>query len=189
MTLKVEINVRNLELSEHLNAYVTKKVGKLDRHLDVLEEVKVDLSFLKSARDADDRQVAQLTIRGKGILLRAEERSDDIFASIDAATEKILRQIERYKGRHWRGRGDARSAAHATRSATELADDTGDLQGPILRRKRFQLQPMDEQEAVEQMELLGHEDFFVFLNATTNEVNVLYRRRDGSLGLIETELA
>ncbi len=187
MPVEVEINGHNLELSSRLRDYVTKKVNKLDRYLDVLEEAKVDLEYIKSARSADDRQVAQLTVRGKGVLLRAEERTDDIYTSFDAALEKLNRQIERYKGKHWRGRGDGRSAADFVVEQPE--PEAVDLANTIARRKAFRLTPMDEAEAVEQMALLGHEIFFVFLNAGTNRVNVLYRRRDGSLGLIETEVA
>ncbi|MCJ7678494.1 MAG: ribosome-associated translation inhibitor RaiA, partial [Anaerolineales bacterium] len=96
MTVKVEISTHNLDLSKRLEDYVTKKAEKLDRHLDVLEEAKVDLTFEKTARDSEDRQVAQVTVRGKGVLLRAEERTDDIFAAFDTALERIGRQIERY---------------------------------------------------------------------------------------------
>lgn len=187
MTVKVEINTRNIELSDRLRDYVTKKVSRLDRYLDVLEEAKVDLSYAKAARDASDRQVAQLTIRGKGVLLRAEERTDDLFASVDAVLDKIYRQIERYKGRRWRKRGNERVIPEA--EAYAIADEeSADLEETIVRRKQFLLTPMDVPEAIEQMNLLGHNLFFVFLNADTNQTNVLYRRRDGTLGLIETEI-
>jgi putative sigma-54 modulation protein len=188
MAVRVEITVRNLELSDRLRDYVTKKVTRLDRYLDTLEEAKVDLSYIKSARSASDRQVAQLTIRGKGILLRAEERTDDIFASVDAVLEKMGRQIERYKGRRWRNRGDGRPASEAVLAPTPSEEEPETPQPAIVRRKRFQLIPMDEREAIEQMSLLGHEDFFVFLNSGTNQMNVLYRRRDGTYGLIEPEV-
>jgi putative sigma-54 modulation protein len=126
-------------------------------------------------------------VRGKGILLRAEERTDDIFAAYDTALEKLNRQIERFKGRRYRGRGDGRSLSEA---AIEPADaepvDAGEV---ISRRKAFRLTPMDEVEAIEQMHLLSHDDFFVFLNSVTQQVNVLYRRRNGTLGLIETDVA
>ena len=89
MPVEVVIHVRNLELTDRLREYVEKKVSKLDRFLDVLQEAKVDLTFVKTARSARDRQVAQVTVRGKGVLLRAEERSDDIFASVDTVLEKI----------------------------------------------------------------------------------------------------
>jgi len=187
MPVEVAINVRNLELSDRLREYVEKRVAKLDRFLDVLDEAKVDLTFVKTARSARDRQVAQLTVRGKGVLLRAEERSDDMFASVDAVLEKIYRQIDRYKGRHWRTRGDGRPLSEALSVATEAQESSPEAE--IARRKRFLLVPMTELEAIEQMELLGHPEFFVFFNAETNEVNVLYRRRDQTLGLIETEVA
>jgi putative sigma-54 modulation protein len=190
MALKVDINTRNMDLNDKLQEYVQSKVSKLDRYLDLLEEAQVDLTFAKSARSASDRQVAQVTLRGKGVLLRAEERSDDILASVDAVMDKMYRQIERYKGRRFRGRGDGRSAADV---AVELAssgveDSPTEAEYKVVRRKRFSLTPMDEAEALEQMELLSHEDFFVFLNADTGQVNVLYRRRDGLFGLIETEV-
>jgi putative sigma-54 modulation protein len=185
MTVKVEISTRNIDLSDRLRDYVTKKVSKLDRYLDILEEAKVDLSFAQAARDAKDRQVAQLTIRGKGVLLRAEERTDDIFASVDAALDKINRQIERFKGRRWRKRGDGRALSDVV--AADEEESSGEEE-TIVRRKQFLLTPMDVQEAIEQMNLVGHNLFFVFLNADTNQTNVLYRRRDGTLGLIETEI-
>jgi putative sigma-54 modulation protein len=189
MAVQVEIKVRNLELSDRLNEYVTKKVAKLDRYLDTLEEAKVDLSYIKSARSASDRQVAQLTVRGRGgVVLRAEERTDDIFGSVDAVLEKIYRQIERYKGRRWRNRGDGRPASEAASEAAPVEPETPAARAAIARRKSFELTPMDEEEALEQMALLGHEDFFVFLNAGTNQINVLYRRRDGTYGLIEPEV-
>ena len=188
MAIQVVVNVRNMELSDRLREYVTKKVAKLDRYLDSLEEAKVDLTYIKSARSAKDRQVAQLTVRGKGVLLRAEERTDDIFTSVDAVLDKIYRQIEKYKGRRWRGRGDGRPASTVAPDVPEIDEESEPIDA-IVRRKHFMLTPMDEQEAIEQMSLLAHEDFFIFLNATSNKLNVLYRRRDGGLGLIEPEIA
>ena len=189
MPVKVILNAKNMEVNDRLQEYVQTKVEKLDRYLDILEEARVDLNFAKTARSAKDRQVAQITLRGKGVVLRAEDRTEDIFASVDAVLDKLYRQIERYKGRRWRGRGDGRTAAEAAGASMEHEVDDLTQEPEIVRRKRHQLVPMDVAEAIEQMELLGHQAFFVFLNATTNQVNVLYRRRDESLGLIETELA
>ncbi len=186
MTVKIVINVKNMDLSDKLRDYIEKKVGKLDRYLDIIDQAQVDLTHAKTARNAKDRQVAQLTIRGKGVVLRAEERTDDMFASIDLVLDKIYRQIERYKGRHWRSRGDGRSAADVA-SFEPLGTEEEAPLATIVRRKRHFLNPMDEREAVEQMQLLGHEDFFIFLDVVNNQVNILYRRRDGTLGLIETE--
>ena len=187
MTIDVDVYGRNLEVTERIEDYIEKKVGKLDRYLPDIDEARVDLAYSKSARNANDRQVAQITIQGRGFILRAEERADDIFAAIDSAVDKMQRRIERYKGKRQRGRGDGRTAADVAPYMIE-DEETGELRPAIVRRKRFVLVPMTEVEALEQMMLLGHEDFFVFYNANTNSVNVLYRRRDGMYGLIEPEI-
>lgn len=193
MALEVDIYGRNMEVTDRINDYVTKKVSRLDRFLPGIEEARVDLAYVKSARSAGDRQVAQITVRGKGFILRSEERSEDVFAALDMALDKMQRQIERFKGKHYRGRGDGKSAAEVASPGMEeiplLEDEeTGELRPAIVRRKRFMLAPMSELEALEQMDLLGHENFFVFFNGNTNTINVLYRRRDGMYGLIEPTL-
>ncbi len=193
MTLDVKLFVRDLKLTERIEEYVDKKVSKLDRYINNISEARVDLAHVKSARDAGDRYVAQITIRGKGFILRAEERSDDIFTALDKAVPKIQRRIKRYKGKHYIHRGDGVTAAEALPDFDPDSDFDIDVdadEGPeIVRRKHFILTPMDEMEAIEQMELLGHEDFFLFLNATTGQINVLYKRRDGKYGVIEPEIA
>ena len=187
MTLKVEIFTRNMEVTDRINEYVNKKVSKLDRFLIGIDEARVDLSYIKSARSASDRQVAQITIRGKGYILRCEERADDIFAAIDTATDKMQRQMERFKGKRWKGRGDGTPASEVASKEAEGEEKT-EIGPVIARRKHFRLDPIDEMEAVEQMTQLGHEAFFVFFNVNTNAINVLYRRRDGTYGLIEPEV-
>lgn len=186
MAFHIDITGRNMEVTDRLNEYVTKKVSKLDRYLNDIIEAHVDLAYAKSARSASDRQVAQLTIRGKGFILRSEERADDIYAALDSALDKMQRRIERYKGKRNRGRGDGRSAAEVV-PLFEIEEEETD-EPVIVRRKHFIMSPMDESEAIEQMSLLGHEDFFVFLNAATESINVLYKRRDGTYGLIEPEI-
>lgn len=187
MTLEVEIYGRNLDVTERIQDYIDKKVSRLDRYLNSIEEARVDLAYVKSARSAADRQVAQITIRGKGYILRVEERADDIFTALDSALSKMQRRIERYKGKHYRGRGDGQSVAEFV--SGELEEDEIDETPIIVRRKHFLLTPMDEMEAIEQMILLGHDDFFVFFNANTNAICVLYKRRDGKYGLIDPEVA
>jgi ribosome hibernation promoting factor len=186
MALEVQVYGRNMEVTERIFDYAKKKVSKLNRYLSDVEEARVDLAYIKSARSATDRQVAQITVRGKGYILRAEERSDDVYTALDAALDKLQRQMERFKGKRQRGRGDGKSAAEVVPAETE--EEVEGERSVIVRRKKFALTPMDEVEALEQMRLLGHEDFFVFYNSVTNEVNVLYLRRDGSYGLIETEI-
>ena len=187
MALEVEIFPKNLEMTDRISDYVTKKVSKLDRFLGDIEETRVDLAYLKSARNPSDRQVAQITIRGRGYILRTEERAEDIFTAIDAALEKMQRKMERFKGKRARGRGDGTSAAQVG-AETVAPLDEGEEAPVIARRKTFSLVPMGELEAIEQMVQLGHENFFVFFNADTESINVLYRRRDGSYGLIEPRL-
>jgi putative sigma-54 modulation protein len=185
MTQKIEIVTRNMRLTENVKDYIEKKADKLERHLQEIEEIRVEVSHLKSARSATDRQVAQITAHGKGFILRTEERADDIHAAFDIALDKMMRQVERYKGKHYRGRGDGRSAAEVVQEEMPIDDETGELLPLIGRRKKFIILPMNEEEAVEQMRLLGHDNFFIFFNAEQNSIQVLYRRRNGTYGLIE----
>ena len=185
MTQKIETVTRNMRLTDNVREYVEKKAAKLERFLQEIDEVRVELSHIKSARSALDRQVAQITVHGKGFILRSEERADDIHAAFDAALDKVQRQIDRYKGKHYRGRGDGRSAAKVAEEEEMPVDETGELLPLIARRKKFIVLPMTEDEAVEQMRLLGHDNFFIFFNAEQNSIQVLYRRRNGTYGLIE----
>ena len=185
MANQVETVARNMRLTDNTREYVEKKAAKLERHLPGIDEIRVELSHEKTARSATDRQVAQITVRGKGFILRTEERTDDLHGAFDIAFEKMQRQIERYKGKHYHGRGDGRSASDVLEEDELPVDDTGELLPLIARRKKFIVLPMTEDEAVEQMRLLGHDNFFVFFNAEKNSIQVLYRRRNGSYGLIE----
>src|SRR5689334_11551714 len=101
MTVTVQIHARDMNVSNHLREYIEKKVGKLDRFLPTLTEARVDVAEATTARSAGDRHAAQLTIHTRGVVLRAEEHSDDIFAAVDAVIDKLERQIERYKGKRW----------------------------------------------------------------------------------------
>ncbi len=186
MALDVQIYARNMEVTDRIHDYVTKKVSKLGRFLSDVEEARVDLTLEKSARSAADRQVAQITIRGKGYILRSEERSDDIFAALDSALDKMQRRMKRYKDKRQQSRQEGPSKEKLLEQPVEDVDE--ETSPIIARRKHFMLTPMDEMEALEQMALLGHEEFFVFFNANTNAINVLYRRRNGTYGLIEPEI-
>lgn len=179
--MEVTIHGKNIELTDWLRSYVEKKIGKLDRYMPDAGEAQVELSEEKT-RSAGDRQVAQVTLRVSGTILRAEERSGDIFASVDAVSEKMIRQVRRYKGRRWESR-----RTQAAETAEAMKDAVEDEEGEIVRVKRFALTPMDEEDAIGQMELLGH-DFFIFFNLGTEGINVLYRRHDGNYGLLQPEL-
>jgi putative sigma-54 modulation protein len=150
-------------------------------------DARVDLG-VENTRAAGDRQVAQLTLRtDRGTILRAEERTADMFAAIDAVMEKITRQIERYKGRgKERTRQRRRSAAAADNGASEAVAEVVET-SLVIRHKRFKLTPMTENDAVEQMELLGH-PFYVFFNSEDKSIQVLYRREDSTYGVLMPEV-
>lgn len=186
MTNKVEIQAVNIRLSEKLEEHVNKKAGNLDHYLPAIDEARVQLSHYKAAREAKDRNVAEIMVYGKGVMLRSEVRNEDLQAAFDEAYDKMQRQIERHKGKHYHGRGDGRSAAEVVEEVFD--EDTGELSPLFAKRKKFIMYPMTEDEALIQMRDLGHDNFFIFYNAETGKVNVLYRRRNGSYGLIEPEL-
>jgi putative sigma-54 modulation protein len=182
--MELTIKGKNVEVTDRLHDYVEKKIGKLDRYLPAISEAWVELST-EGARAAQDRQVCQVTVRANGTILRAEERSDDMFTSIDAVLDKMYRQIARYKGKRknrWRGAGVA-----AEPLPLEAEESVEEEANSIVRTKRFRMTPMNPDEAVEQMELLGH-DFFVFYNPDEGQINVIYRRKGGDYGLLQPEL-
>lgn len=176
---EISILARNMELTPRLSEYVERKVSKLDRYLPTVEEVRVELK-VEDTRSADHRQVAQLTVRVRGTLLRAEERTNDMFASIDAVMDKMYRQIARYKGKQ-------EDRWHAAADELPIQEPAEEQVGEIVRVKSFELRPMPPEEAIEQMELLGHR-FYVFLNADADSINVVYKRDDGNYGLLQPEL-
>ena len=177
------IKGRNLEVSEALRSYVEGKAGKLDRYMSNIDEARFDLS-LHNARNAEERHIAQITLRTtNGAILRAEEHSADMHASIDQALDKITRQLKRYKGKHWQSQARA-----AEQAEEELFEDVEPLITHVVRTKRFQMQPMSVDEAIEQMEMLGH-DFFIFYDVENGNYSVVYRRRDNGYGLLIPELA
>lgn len=183
MTVEVQIFSKNVELTDAIRDYITKKVAKLDRFMKKGSETRFDISVSKTARNVNERNSAQITLRGPGFILRAEERSEDMYAAIDLVMDKILRQVERYKGKQSRNH----------QASPDLLMEQQGKEGPvekfkIVRRKHFKISPMNEADAIEQMNLLGHEDFFIFFNNKTNKINIAYRRRDRNYGLIEPEL-
>lgn len=185
--MKVLVHGRNVEITDWVEEYVQKKVTRLERYLPNIMEVRAELTEAPT-RAANDRFTAQVTIWEGRQILRAEETSADIYASIDAAVDKISRQIRRFKGRLTKEKRRAPSVAamQADMAVAALVEGEEEEPGRIIRRKEFSIRPMHEEEAVEQMELLGH-DFFVFQNAETNNTNVIYKRKDGNYGLLQPQ--
>lgn len=178
--MEVSVFTRKLEMTPRLRDYVESKVGKLDRYLPTIDEARIDLE-VEDTRSDSDRQVAQLTVWTRGTILRAEERTGDMFASIDAVLDKMYRQIARYKGK----RQDRWHAAAEQLPVEEPVEE--ESEGEIARVKRFEVRPMTTEEAIEQMELLGHH-FFLFLNAEEGAINAVYKRRDGDYGLLQPQI-
>lgn len=168
--MMVQVRGRNMEVTEALKDYVNKRMQKLDRFADYFGDVTATLSVVKGAH----RVEVHIGVNGR--ILRAEETTGDMYSSIDLVMDKLEKRIEKYKGRLL---GRNRAAVGPEPKAAE-AEEAGEL----VRTKRFAIKPMPVQEAILQMNLLGH-NFFVFSNAETEQVNVVYKRKDGHFGLIE----
>ncbi|MBR0411305.1 MAG: ribosome-associated translation inhibitor RaiA [Eubacterium sp.] len=167
---------KNLKVSDSLKQAVNTKFGKLDKFFTPDTEVQITMSMQKN------RQIVEATIPMKGNILRAEQSSDDMYVSIDQTVDVLERMIRKYKTKitaHGKGAG-----TFTDEFMEEDVDNPGTI--TIKRSKRFAIKPMDAEEACVQMELLGH-DFYVFRNSRSFEVNVVYRRKDGTYGLIEPE--
>lgn len=181
--MRVTVKGRNVQVTEPLKAYAEKKLQKLTKYFHNINEAEVTQSIQRNWH------IVEVLVEGDGIFLRGEERSGDMYASIDAVVEKLEKQLERFKGKltaHPRPT-DMAAVEGTDASLDELADEEAEEGLPtVVKTKRFGIKPMNAEEAAMQMELLNH-DFFVFLNAETEQVNVLYRRKDGNYGLIEPE--
>ena len=183
--MQLTVHGRHLEVTDWIRQYIEKKVDRLERYLPQVQELRAELTQSET-RAAADRYTAQITLWANGQILRAEESTSDIFASIDATIDKMANQLQRFKGRRFQSRRRQAAAAsmEAEAALTTEVIEPDEEDGKISRRKQFPLEPMNEQEALEQMELLGH-DFFMFFNPEVKAVNVIYRRRDGDYGLLQ----
>ena len=180
--MRLQVKGRNVDVSDGIRAYAEEKLRKLERHLNDATQVDLELAVERNPSIAAN-QVAEATIWTKGPTLRARETSHDMKASIDQLVDKLERQVKRYRDRRRRHGGYAPDAASAP-VPMPSPDDAEQL--PIVKTKQFAVKPMSADEAVLQLELVGH-DFFVFRNDDSHEVNVVYRRRDGGYGLIEPQ--
>lgn len=190
--MRITVKGKHMEVTDGLKTYAEKKLRKLEKYFHHIQEVQITQSV--------ERQwhVVEVLVQGDGIILRGEERTSDMYASIDQVLEKLERQLQKFKGK--RIMRPREETAHLKErleeaAAEELVEEAPAPPEPgespldrirVVRTKRFAIKPMAPEEAAMQMELLGH-DFFVFANAETEQVNVVYRRRGGDYGLIEPE--
>lgn len=183
--MNIYIKGRNLKITSALRGYVEEKVGHLTHYLDQILDAHVTLRTERSV------QIVDVVLNLKHHMIKAEERSPDMYASIDLVRDRLEQQIRKFKTKHWahhlKANGKLKAPARQPRRKKDLAPDSdgSDKELQIVRQKSIEIRKMDPQEAVLQMELLGH-DFFLFVNNLTGAVNVLYKRRGGQLGLIET---
>jgi putative sigma-54 modulation protein len=177
--MQLQVKGRNLEVSDAIRRYAEQKLSKLERQLED-PRVELELAVERNPSIAANH-VAEATIWTRGPVLRAREASSDMHASIDQLVEKLERQVTRYRKQ---GRSRRRKEARANGPAVEAAPGSGDDAPAVVKTKHFSVTPLTPEDAVLQLELIGH-DFFVFRNADSAEVNVVYRRRDGQYGLIE----
>ena len=173
----LQVKGKNVEVTESIRTYAEGKLRKLERHLNDPTRVEVELAVERNP-SISQNHVAEATVWTKGPVLRARESSSDMKASIDRLADNLSRQVKRYREKKRRRPGRA--------EATEAVPPSPESQPQIVKTKHFAVNPMTAEEAVLQLELVGH-DFFVFKNSESGEVNVVYRRRDSTYGLIEPQ--
>jgi len=193
--MQLQVSGRNLDVTEPIREHALRKLARIERHL--TEDTRVDLELaIERNPSIKANHYAELTVWTRGPVLRAHESAEDMYAAIDLAVDKLDRQVRRYRERrrHWRPHHQAREieallplSDDDEAALAEAGPNGGEPELPvpaIVKTKRFNMKPMDPEEAALQLELVGHE-FYVFLNAESDAVAVIYRRRDGNLGVIE----
>jgi ribosome hibernation promoting factor len=180
LPMRLQVKGRNLEVSEQIRQYAEDKLGKLDRL--VKDPTRVELELLVEKNPSiSDNHVAEATVWTKGPVLRARESSADMKASIDQLVDKLERQVKRYREKR-----RVAPRRHVPPPAEAPPVEVDETAVAITKTKQFTVNPMTPDEAVLQLELIGH-DFFVFRNAESDGINIVYRRRDGHYGLIEPQ--
>lgn len=177
--MDLQLTGHNVEILPTVRSYVEKKFKKISRHLPNLNVVKVELTEQKTKSQVQ-RYRSQVTLEINGTLLRAEEQAENLLIAIDRVVPVLDRQIERYKGKVYK-KNKAGIAARAQDQGKNIEEKAVSR---VVRTKRFPIKLMSVDEAVDQMELLGH-DFFLFHNAATDEINLVYKRQDGNYSIIE----
>ena len=176
--MKIKVVAKNIQVTPALKEMVEKKISKLDKYFDPNIEAKATLSVQKNS------QIVEVTIPFNGVVIRVAESTDDMYKSIDLAQEKLQRQIRKQKTKLSRknASGSLRFPDFYPKEVEDLSSEKDEAK--IVKVKNFDVKPMSQEEAVLQMELVGH-NFFVYQDSESNSVNVVYKRKDGNYGLIE----
>ncbi len=176
----------NVEITDALRKHAEEKMLKVKRHFNQIMNIEVEFDVQKNPSIHDNQRV-EVTIFTKGPLIRASVSSKDMYVSMDQVVNKLERQIEKYKAKNYRSNlryAGLNEVLKEQEISSEKEDYTEHPEAEIVKTKQFPMKPMSPEEAVLQMDLISH-DFFVFMNATTEEMNVVYRRKDNNYGLIE----
>lgn len=187
--MKLVIQGKNIEITDAIREYVNQKIEKAVNHFQNLTtEVDVHLSVARNPR-INPKQAAEVTIYANGTVIRAEESSENLYASIDMVADKIARQLRKYKERRLEKKTHAQLKTGAAVEQEPvvgnlLGDRSPELPSEVVRTKYFAMPPMTVEEALEQLQLVGH-DFYMFRNAETGEINVIYERNHGGYGVIQ----
>ncbi len=192
--MDLTVKSRNGKVTERQRQHIEEKLGKLGRYMDQITSATVEV-HTEQHRQAGEVHRVQVTLTGdRGVILRAEEQSSDLYGAIDEVQSVLQRQIQRYKEKYWRRERQRRQIDKVENEVAPVVDKGAseeEFEGrevEVIRTKQFTLRPMFTDDAIEQMELLGH-NFFVFQDAESHQFSVLYRRRDGNYGLIVPDKA
>ena len=181
--MELHVTGTNIQITPAARRYIERKLNKLGRHLPNIIESKVEISEEKT-KSPQQRYLVRVTVTGKGAVFHGEERGEELSIAIDKTVATMTRQLEQHKGKLYnKGRGNS-----PTRGKLDIESAKTEADKKVIKIKRFTVKPMSVAEAIDQMEILRH-DFFLFFNADGEELNLLYRRKDGNYGVIEPELS
>jgi len=181
--MNIQVHGDHLGVTPALHDFVDKKIGRLEKYFDAPPEREI---YVTMSVERNVHRV-EVMLHMHGVMFRAEESTDDMYSSIDRVVDKLEQQINKYKtklNQRFRDKGHRTTIKHPGKQQTSFASYDDEDTGRVVRTKRFPMKPMNIEEAMMQMELLGH-DFYVFTNADSEEVNVVYKRKNGNFGLIE----
>ncbi len=179
--MELRIHTKNdVSVSPAIEEYATKRISKMARYLPSIDAGKVEIAD-EGTRQPDQRFVVQVTLESNGVMIRAQERAEDVRMAIDRVVDALTNRVQQYKGKRFEKTKDT---VRKMEPALDGEETEPERPARVVKTKQFELKPMPVDEATEQMELLGH-DFFLFVNSENGKANLLYRRKDGNYGLIQ----
>lgn len=181
--MEIIVKGRHIEVTNALRAYAEEKIGRITKYFDQIQKIEIEFTDEKNPSIVNSKTV-EVTVFPKGPILRAKESSNDMYASIDMVVDKLERRVKRYKNKTYKSAKHGQSLGEIAVANFNAGAGREEVAPHIVKVKQVSIKPMDPEEATMQMDLLGH-DFFVFTNADTDEVNVVYKRKDNNYGLIE----